>query len=164
MNEKSGRPRILRAYVDTSVFGGVFDELFLPESQRFFQLARTGQLQIVTSGLVTLEISRAPEGVQTWYDDWLPQMEIVDVDNIDALRLARAYVDAGVVTPKWHDDAMHVAYATIAQCHLIVSWNFKHIVNYQKDPQYNAVNVLQGYGPIAIHSPMEVIPSEEESV
>ncbi|MHB9024974.1 MAG: type II toxin-antitoxin system VapC family toxin [Armatimonadota bacterium] len=158
------RPRALRVYVDTSVFGGAFDDLFLLESQRFFSLARAGQFQIVTSGLVTVEISRAPTGVQAWYDEWLPAMEVVDVTNIDALRLARAYVEAGIVTPRWQDDAMHVAYATISGCQLIVSWNFKHIVNYQKVPQYNAVNVLQGYGAIAIHSPMEVVTNEEENV
>lgn len=91
-------------------------------------------------------------------------MEVIDVDNVDALRLARAYVDTGVVTAKWLDDAMHVSYATIAGCQLIVSWNFKHIVNYQKVPQYNAVNALLGYNPIAIYSPMEVISNEEEEI
>ena len=161
MAEKLIRPR-LRAYVDTSVFGGVFDSLYLAESLRFFALARAGQFQIVTSGLVTVEISRAPANVRTLYEEWLPTMEIVVIENVKAVHLARAYVDAGIVTPKWQDDALHVAYATIAGCPLIVSWNFKHIVNFLKVPQYNAVNVLQGYGPIAIHSPMEVLSYEEE--
>ena len=49
MANKLGRPRLLRVYVDTSVFGGTFDALFLAESQRFFALARAGQFQIVTS-------------------------------------------------------------------------------------------------------------------
>jgi len=44
---------------------------------------------------------------------------------------------------------------------MIVSWNFRHIVHYQKIPKYNAVNVLNGYAPIAIHSPLEVIPDED---
>lgn len=154
---------LLRAYVDTSVFGGAFDDLFLTESKRFFSLALAGQFQIVTSGLVTMEISRAPANVRTWYEELLPAMEIVEVDNVDAVRLARAYVEAGIVTPKWQLDALHVAYATITCCSMIVSWNFKHIVNFQKVPLYNAVNVLQGYGPIAIHSPMEVVTNEEEN-
>jgi hypothetical protein len=40
---------------------------------------------------------------------------------------------------------------------MIVSWNFKHIVHYEKIRGFNAVNQLEGYAPIEIHSPLEVI-------
>ena len=43
-------------------------------------------------------------------------------------------------------DALHVAMATVSECELIVSWNFKDIVHFEKIPKYNAVNVLNGYG------------------
>jgi len=39
---------------------------------------------------------------------------------------------------------------------MIVSWNFKHIVHYDKIRLYNAVNTLRGYTPIGIYSPWEV--------
>ncbi len=68
----------------------------------------------------------------------------------------------GVVSENWLDDAVHVATATVAGCSLIVSWNFRHIVHYQKIPKYNAVNALMGYASIAIHSPREVLADEEE--
>jgi hypothetical protein len=55
------------------------------------------------------------------------------------------------------EDALHVAISTISGCDLIVSWNFKHIVHFDKIPKYNAVNVLNGYGRIGIYSPLEVI-------
>ena len=67
----------------------------------------------------------------------------------------------GILTEKWYDDALHVALATIAECNVIVSWNFKHIVNFRKIPLFNAVNMLNGYRQIAIHSPLEVINYEE---
>ena len=38
-----------------------------------------------------------------------------------------------------------------------VSWNFKHIVHFDKIPKYNAVNVLNSYGHIGIYSLLEVI-------
>ena len=41
------------------------------------------------------------------------------------------------------------------------SWNFRHIVNFQKIPRYNAVNTLNGYKEIAIYSPLEVIEYED---
>jgi hypothetical protein len=55
-----------------------------------------------------------------------------------------------------------VAIATVSGCPLIVSWNFRHIVSFRRIPLYNAVNVIAGYGPTAIHSPREVVESEEE--
>jgi hypothetical protein len=79
----------------------------------------------------------------------------------DALELQHAYIAEGILTEKWYDDALHVALATVAECDVIVSWNFKHIVNFRKIPLFNAVNVLKGYRQIAIHSPLEVINYEE---
>ncbi len=50
-----------------------------------------------------------------------------------------------------------------SNCHAIVSWNFRHIVHFQKIPLYNAINLANGYGSIAIHTPQEVILYEEEN-
>jgi hypothetical protein len=88
-----------------------------------------------------------------------PLIEEVDVSP-DAVGLQEAYLRAEVVSRKWEDDALHVAIATVAGCGMIVSWNFKHIVHYDKIPLYDAVNVLQGYDEISIFSPSEVIEYE----
>ena len=161
MDDKGIRSRILRIYVDTSVFGGVFDEEFAGASKAFFQRVHAGHFQVIVSGLVRNEISDAPFPVQELFRETIAIAEIVDV-NEDMLRLMRGYLNAGVVTGKWRDDALHVAQASVAGCQLIVSWNFKHIVHFQKIPLYNAVNTLHGFSPIAIHSPLEVITVEEE--
>ena len=84
--------------------------------------------------------------------------------DTDALALQRAYLSAGIVGPKSSDDALHVALATIAEADLIVSWNFRHIVHFEKVPRYNAVNRLSGWRELAIHSPKEVIVYEDEDV
>ncbi|MCG3198990.1 MAG: hypothetical protein HUU16_04465 [Candidatus Omnitrophica bacterium] len=54
-----------------------------------------------------------------------------------------------------------MALATILACRVIVSWNFRHIVHFQKIPLYNAVNRLMGYSEIGIHTPLEVIADED---
>lgn len=72
------------------------------------------------------------------------------------------YINSGVVTEKSFDDALHVAIATISGCDLIVSWNFKHIVHFEKIPKYNAVNILKGHRQIGIYSPLEVIKYEDQ--
>ena len=74
-----------------------------------------------------------------------------------ALELQLNYIKSGVATEASLDDALHVAIATVSGCDLIVSWNFRHIVHFDKIPKYNAVNVLNGYGHIGIYSPLEVI-------
>ncbi len=75
----------------------------------------------------------------------------------EVLLLQQQYINSGVVTLKSAEDALHVALATISECSLIVSWNFKHIVHFDKIPKYNAVNTLNGYGQIGIYSPLEVV-------
>jgi hypothetical protein len=75
--------------------------------------------------------------------------------EVDELR--DAYLQAGVVGPASLVDAEHIAYASVAEVDLIVSWNFKHIVHFEKIRGYHGVNLAKGYNPIPIHSPREVV-------
>lgn len=43
---------------------------------------------------------------------------------------------------------------------LIVSWNFKHIVNYNRILGFNAVNTRNGHRPLMIFSPREALDDE----
>jgi len=149
-----------RIYVDTSVFGGVFDDKFKNASHEFFDECKGGHFCIVTSAIVQEEITFAPHTVRAFFDTLVPFSEVIDV-SIEALNLREEYIKAGILTKKYSNDALHVALATISECRIIVSWNFKHIVHFKKIPLYNAVNVLQGYNPIAIYSPLEVIEYED---
>lgn len=153
--------RILRAYADTTVFGGPFDDEFHEASKSFFDQVRSGHLELATSVVVRDEIEPAPREVHNLFEELLPLMEIVGVSQ-EALELQQAYLDANVVARQWATDALHVALATVARCSLMVSWNFRHIVHFDKIRLYNAVNMLNGYPAIAIHSPLEVIDYEDE--
>jgi len=148
-------------YVDTSVFGGVFDPEFERASRAFFDRVRDGSLQVAVSALVLNELQRAPAQVSGLFTELEPLLVRVDIDEA-AYALRRAYLDAHVVSARWAADALHVATATVSGCRAIVSWNFTHIVNFRRIPLYNGVNQMQGYGPIAIHTPPEVILDEED--
>jgi hypothetical protein len=158
--EAAMRPR-LRAYADTSVFGGAFDEEFQPAGSRFFDLVRDGTLELVICIAVRDELAASPPGVRGLYAEMLAFADIVDVPSA-ALHLRSAYIAAGVVSARHALDALHVATATVSKCAMIVSWNFKHIVNYRRIPMYNAVNALNGYNAIAIYSPLELVNDERE--
>lgn len=151
----------IRVYADTSVFGGVFDEEFKNASRAFFEQVRDGRFQLVTSAAVRAELESAPTPVRELFKTMAAETEVADIGDA-ALRLQQAYLEAGVVTAKHAGDALHVAVASVSRCAIMVSWNFKHIVHFQRIGLYNGVNTGKGYGPLAIHSPLEVIADEGE--
>jgi len=155
--------KTIRVYADTSVFGGVYDDEFQQPSRIFFEQVKSGQFVLVTSAVVQDEMATAPPAVRRFFEEMLGFAEVADITE-GALDLRDAYLQAKIVTPKYSDDALHVALATVAGCALIVSWNFQHIVHFQKIPLYNAMNTLKGYQQIAIFSPREVIHYEDEEV
>jgi len=65
------------------------------------------------------------------------------------------------VGAKWSTDALHVALATVSRCRVVVSWNFKHIVHFDKIPLYNGVNLINGYEALSINTPAEIIAYED---
>jgi predicted nucleic acid-binding protein len=155
--------RPVRVYADTSVFGGVFDAEFAEATAEFFQEVKFGRFVLVTSAVVQDEIAAAPAKIREFFAAQLATAEIGDIST-DALLLQQAYLAAGILTPNWAADALHVALASAHNCALIVSWNFQHIVHFRKIPLYNAVNKVRGYAEIGIYSPREVIAYENENL
>jgi len=155
--------RTISVYADTSVFGGVFDEEFSGPSKAFIEAVRAGRFTLITSELVRQEIETAPQVVRQLFEEMLPVAEIATV-IAESLQLERAYLNAGIVSERSATDALHVALATVSGASMIVSWNFHHIVNFQRIPRYNAVRKLHGYNDIAIYSPLEVVEHEDEDI
>ena len=152
----------IRVYADTSVYGGVFDAGIDKPSQEFFQQVRQGRFQLITSDPVVAELQDAPVRVRRLYEELLPFAEIVAV-SLEAIQLQNAYLKAGIVGSKWATDALHVALATVQHCRVVVSWNFRHIVHYDKIAGYNAVNLMRGYRSLQIFSPREVANYEDKN-
>ena len=147
----------LRIYIDTSIIGGCLDEEFAEPSNALLEMARTGKVNLLLSELLAEEIREAPENVReilaSLSGDFVEEFPI----TTEALELRGDYLRAGVLGAASADDALHVALATIAHAEMIVSWNFKHIVHYEKIRGFNAVNLLKGYPQIEIRSPREVV-------
>ena len=149
------RPR-LRVYPDTSVFGAPFDEEFAERVADFWHAAKRGRYDLVVSDLTLDELGRAPAPVRALLDD-VPQACILPIARSDESReLAAAYLRHGILPERMESDAQHVALATIAGADVLVSLNFKHIVNLRRIRVFHAVNLELGYRPIEIRSPMEV--------
>jgi predicted nucleic acid-binding protein len=152
----------LRVYVDTSVIGGYFDEEFSEWSTALVGDFRSGRYQAVVSNVVSKEISAAPEFVRELYAEmlaWPAQVASVDTET---LTLVDQYKARDILPDKFLEDMLHIALATIAEVDVLVSWNFKHIVRLDKIRLFNAVNLEQGYKPLTIYSPREVISYDPE--
>nr|VFK31289.1 MAG: hypothetical protein BECKMB1821G_GA0114241_10817 [Candidatus Kentron sp. MB] len=152
----------LRIYVDTSVIGGCFDREFQEWSEALTDHFRRGRYLAVVSDVVTKEIEGAPDFVKKRYQELLSiPAEIIDVSE-EAVSLVGHYMARGILTQRFLNDAMHIALATIAKIDMLVGWNFKHIVRLDKIRLFNTVNMAQGYKPLTIYSPREVVHHDQE--
>ena len=147
----------LKIYADTSVFGGCFDEEFKEESIMLFNEVRDGKFILVISATTVAELDKAPERVQKILRDLpLPHVELIEFSEEIAF-LRDEYLNAGILDASHKADAEHIASASVADVDFVVSWNFKHIVHYEKITGFQAVNLLKGYKAIRIYSPKEVV-------
>ena len=80
--------------------------------------------------------------------------------NDEAINLARTYIAENIVGKTSFDDCVHIALATIHKADVLVSWNFKHIVNVYRIRGYNSVNLRLGYQTLEIRSPKDIIDYE----
>ena len=155
--------KLMRIYIDTSVVGGYFDEEFMEATQIFFSMLRAKRFIPLISDILAEEIGEAPQQVQ----DLLVEIIQVGVEQIqisdEAVNLRDAYLKTGIVTEQYEDDAMHVALATLVRADVIVSWNFRHLVNPSRIRAFNGVNSMQGYGPVVILTPDDLNRILEDS-
>ncbi|BFU91171.1 MAG: hypothetical protein NTAFB01_23580 [Nitrospira sp.] len=149
-----------RIYTDTSVLGGCEDEEFAEYSIRLVEGFVRGELLLVLSDLTVQELATAPAEVRKHLAS-VPETHIETLKlDAEAKELAEAYVAAGVLTTKMRVDAQHIAITTVGRVDVLVSWNFKHIVNLQRIHGYNSVNLRKGYPMIEIRTPREVLSNE----
>ncbi len=79
----------------------------------------------------------------------------------EAEKLALTYLENKVVGIKHLADAQHITIASVERVDVLVSWNFKQIVNLDRIHAFNSVNLKLGYLVLEIRSPIEVIHEEE---
>jgi len=152
----------IRIYVDTSVIGGCFDPEFEKWSTGLFCDFEKKEFLPLTSYVVEQEIRSAPQFVQDQFKKFLKfNPEVINI-NSEIIEIRDAYLRKAILKPKFANDLLHIAIATYASADVLVSWNFKHIVRFDKIMLYNSVNLALGYKPIQIYSPREVTGIEKD--
>jgi predicted nucleic acid-binding protein len=151
-----------RIYIDTSVFGGHFDEEFKDHTIPPFDRIKSGEFMVLYSTVTQDELENAPEQVKELVQSLRADLtEFIETTD-EAVDLAIEYITAKVVGQTSFADCLHIALATINRADFLVSWNFKHIVNIERIRGYNSINIKNGYKQLEIRSPREFEKYEDD--
>jgi predicted nucleic acid-binding protein len=151
-----------RIYIDTSVFGGYFDEVHAEFTKPLFKRFYSHEFVLIFSTVTQAEVEEAPENVRELVKSIDGNItEFVEAD-IEAINLAQEYISEKVVGQTSFADCLHIAIATISKADYLISWNFKHIVNEKRIRGYNSINIKNGYKQLEIRSPREFINYEDD--
>ncbi|MDR2546093.1 MAG: type II toxin-antitoxin system VapC family toxin [Lachnospiraceae bacterium] len=157
--------RKLRVYLDTSVISHL-DATDTPDKMLdttyLWDEIKAGKFEVCVSGLTMIEIERCPEPKRTTLLEYLSDIKFVEIhQNEEALTLSAMYFDSGGLPPKSKDDALHIAIASVNDCDVVVSWNFKHIVNLRAIEAVEKTNFAMRYKNIRILSPSMLLEKED---
>lgn len=147
---------IKSAYLDTSVFGGYFDEEFSADTIPFFERIADENITVIISELLEEELSGAPGFVTGLFNDILDGKTLYANVTTEVEELAETYINEKVVGQTSYADCTHIALATINKADILASWNFRHIVNIDRIRGYNSVNMKLGYPILEIRTPKEI--------
>lgn len=150
-----------RIYIDTSVIGGYFDEEFEYATKRLFDRIIDKDFDVYFSEVNETELSLAPTHIQDLKK--LIPLECYKYAelNEEAKQLAETYISEKVLGQASMNDAYHIAISSVNRLDCLVSWNFKHIVNFDKIKLFNSINMKLGYPIIDIRTPLEFLKYED---
>ncbi|MCX6842204.1 MAG: hypothetical protein NTX53_07990 [candidate division WOR-3 bacterium] len=153
-------------YLETSVFGFYYDEeprnaLRREAVRTLFDQIDLGVLHAAVSLLTVEELAGAREPVRTGLLSLVERLERLVVDSDEADRLTEYYMAEGIVPRSAAADARHAAIAAVAGAEVLVTLNLKHLANELTERRLNAVNTREGYPPVRIKTPEEVVRYED---
>ena len=157
------KPKI---YLETTIFSFYFGSEATPEyrkykadSQAVFALIKAGKYYAFTSPLATDELTDEPdEGKRLKMLALIPEYGVKVLSfTEETQRLTELYIQEGVVSSAWETDAAHIAMTSVNGLDFIVSLNFTHIVRPWTFERVRRVNFREGYKPIGIYKPSEVL-------
>ena len=155
----------LKIYLDTSVISHLFAD-DTPDKQedtiKLWDAFVLNKYDLFISSVTVEEIEQCTEPKRSKMIDKIKQIKFDLLTESDEINiLANEYIKNGVLTQKSFDDCMHIAFAVVSNCDLIVSWNFKHLVNFNTIKKVKIVNSINDYKEISIISPTMLIQGDE---
>ena len=156
----------VKIYLDTSVISHLFAEDTpekMMETNKLWNELLNGVYDIYISTLTLDEVRKCAEPKRSKMIEKLDEIDYdILVETVEITNLTHEYINNGVLTRKNNDDCQHIAFAVASNCDLIISWNFKHLVNFKTISKVKIVNAIHYYKEISIISPNMLIGDEEE--
>jgi predicted nucleic acid-binding protein len=149
-----------KVYLETTMFNYYVEETKEdnPVTVAFFEAIKTGQFSGYTSAYAIEELKIATEPKRSDMLALVDKYQITVLDaSVEADRLASIYIQNGIIPEKKNIDAQHIAIATVHGIGIILSYNFKHINKLKTKTMVPAINQSEGYLPVIITQPKEVI-------
>jgi rRNA-processing protein FCF1 len=158
----------LKVYLDTSIVNFLYVEdspEYRKATEIFFEnVVAKNKIDTFISNIVIDEINRTEE--KKHRDKLLNTFEkynniniLVAEDEIidDIALLGENYIKNGIIPKKKNADSLHIAYTTIFEMDILLSWNFQHLANVNKERQILILNKTLGYNyPFRMANPLEV--------
>lgn len=146
-----------RVYLDTSVLSLYYDERSperQEETRKFW--SRRSEFDLCTSTEAERELARTPDPeLRAGLLALLSDLTIHPVTE-EMKQIASEYIRAAVFTPAMDADAIHVAVALVMRQDVLLSWNYRHLVNRQRRLWIATVNLSMGLPTPDIIAPPEL--------
>lgn len=157
----------IRIYLDTSIIS-YLDQQDMPErmkeTQKVWEILKSNKFQVIISDLVFSEIGECNEKKRQILLTYLNELNYEEYEaSAEADELARMIINEGILKSKSIDDATHIAIAILANANMILSWNFKHLVNYNTINGVRQICFKKNFNRIIdICSPYVLLENEEK--
>ncbi len=154
--------RKLKVYLDTSVISHLEQEDVpekMEQTRKVWDILQTGKYEVVISDLVLAEINECKEPKRTLLKEYLAQINYERVEITE--EIANEIINERILNPKSFDDCLHIASAILNDCNIIVSWNFKHMVNVDTINGVRRITFAKRYNNIDIYAPYVLLNEKD---
>lgn len=156
----------LKIYLDTSVISHLKQDDApdkTADTLKLWKDIKQGKYDVYLSDTTLEEVMKCKQPKQDIMLNYLAEVEYTTLSNSDEVdQVAEQIIALGILTEKSLDDCIHIATAVVNACDIIVSWNFKHMVNIKTIRGIRAIANLQGYQSIDIVQPTTLLEDKEE--
>jgi len=156
----------LKIYIDTSAIG-YLDEHESPNDMKamlaLWDNIEKSKYDVIISELTFIELkdNKNTEKVNTLLG-YVAQIEYETIGITAEAEHIASLVKKNelLVSDKHHNDRLHIGCAFVAGCDIIVSMNFKHLVNVKTIRGVRAISNIEGYKNIDIIQPAALVEEE----
>ncbi len=152
-----------KIYLDTTVINFIYaDDAkdYMKATIDFFEKSvRTKLVDVYISNVVFDEINKTQNLEKR--NKLLKAVKEYDLEvlesNPEAIRLSKIYLAEKIIPANKIEDAEHIGVSTVFEMDILLSWNFKHLANYNRKQKVKVVNLRENYlHPLDIISPLEL--------